>query len=123
MTLSNDDASKTWRLKGGANSNFIPDGAVTKSDFAPSNRVRLWEYGTGDAVGIASSASVRRMEKNTFELTANSDVTISFPGTTMESSTDRKSWKPITAPASADGWISASFAAGQLAEPVLLRVR
>ncbi|MEI8313784.1 MAG: hypothetical protein WCH98_23820, partial [Verrucomicrobiota bacterium] len=70
MTLTNDDASKTWRVTGGANSSFIPDGPVAKKDFEPSNRVRLWEYGVGNAVGIAATASVRRMEKNTFELIA-----------------------------------------------------
>ena len=122
-TLSNNDASKTWRVIENANSVFTPDGPVTKKDFEPSNRVRLWEYGIGDAVGIASTATVRRIEKNTFELTANSAVTVSLRGSALETSTDGQSWKPVSTPAPADGWVSASFEAGQFAKPILLRVR
>ena len=123
MTLSNDDATKTWRVKDSKSNDFFLDSAVAEADFLPSKIVRLWEFGVGDKLRIASMAAVRRTEDKTYGVSANVPLTISFPGKALEVSSDGATWKPARSPQAADGWVTTTLDATLPAKPVLIRVQ
>jgi hypothetical protein len=45
-------------------------------DFAPSEALRLWEYGVGDRARRSASVNLRRVGPNEYELTTDVDVTL-----------------------------------------------
>lgn len=76
FVASNEDRTRFWRADF-VNEKTIQlrDGEpVTKTAFAPNNIVRLWEYGVGDTVRMATSASVRRQADGTYKVSGNADV-------------------------------------------------
>jgi hypothetical protein len=80
MTLSNDTLTKSWRIKENRGNDFFLDGPVSEADFAPSGALRVWEYGVGDAVRLASFAAVRRVAPGVYELAAATDVELALRG-------------------------------------------
>jgi len=122
MTLSNDDATKTWRVKASKSNDFFLDSAVAEADFLPSKIVRLWEFGVGDKLRIATVASVRRTADKTFEVSANTPLTVSLRGKALELSPDGTAWKPAPSATAADGWATATLETAILAKPIQIRV-
>ena len=107
LVASNAEGTKFWRANylgkvgDGKQAAYQLEGAVTEDDFGKTGGLRLWEYGVGDTVRLATFASLRRVGDKTYELTANSDVTVALKGSSMETSVDGKDWKP--APIKRDG--------------------
>ena len=58
------------------------DGPVAESDFAPSNAMRLWEYGVGDRAQLPTFASVRRAADGRYEVRGDSDMEVTLGGKT-----------------------------------------
>jgi hypothetical protein len=86
---SNDTMTKFWRAANESGNNFtLLDGKVRAQDFAPSNALRLWEYGVGDTARLSTFVSVRRVEAGVYELTADVDVEVTIGGTTHAITTD-----------------------------------
>ncbi|HPD15636.1 MAG TPA: hypothetical protein PLE19_11835 [Planctomycetota bacterium] len=99
MTASNDTLSTLWRIERNSGNDFtLEGGEVREADFAPSNALRIWEYGVGDRVRLAAWAAVRRTEPNRFELTGNASFSISLKAARLELSTDARTWVPAAGP-------------------------
>ena len=47
-------------------------------------------------------AALRRVAPDTYELSADIDVTLSLPGTALAISTDRQAWRPLASTRVAD---------------------
>jgi len=95
---SDDGASRYWRADYLGGGMFRLKGApVRMEDFGKARALRLWEYGPGDGVRQSTFASLRRLEKNVFELTADTGVTLALPGSGVEASTDRIGWRSLEA--------------------------
>ena len=105
MTMTNDDMTKSWRTTSTYHNINAP---ATAADFAPSNAVRLWEYGVGDNIRLAAAVSLRRIEKNIYEAMADETLTVKLKGSALESSPDRTTWKPLAGEAK-DGWIEGTL--------------
>jgi hypothetical protein len=119
---SNDQRTKFWRVKSVNGSLFALDGPVAKADFAPSNAIRLWEYGAGDTVRQSTSASLRRLENDVYELSGDVDVTVALKASKIEFSTDRANWRALNGKP-ANGLYEVGVALGKLPPaPVYLKV-
>jgi hypothetical protein len=78
---SNEQRTKFWRVANEAGNNFkLLDGVASEKDFAPDHVLRLWEYGVGDTVRLATFASVRRVASGEYEVTGNADVEVALGG-------------------------------------------
>ena len=53
---------------------------ICACNFGKARRLRLWEYGVGDRVRQSTFACLRRVAPGTYELTADVDVEVTFPG-------------------------------------------
>ncbi|MHC4872905.1 MAG: hypothetical protein ACYTFY_13770, partial [Planctomycetota bacterium] len=72
FTASNKQQSKFWRADFAAPSTFELKGApAAMKDFAPSNKIRIWEYGVGDEVELATWMSVKRIGDDSYRLSGN----------------------------------------------------
>jgi len=95
MTASNDAMTRLWRIENNSGNDFTLEGGGTRSaDFAPSNALRISEYGVGDRVRLAAWAAIRRAGANRLEVTANSDLSLSLKGGWVELCADSKTWLP-----------------------------
>jgi hypothetical protein len=98
------------------------DGTFTKADFAPSDCLRLWEYGPGAVFRIASHAALNRTEPGIYAVTANTPFAFALKGAKLQTSADNgKTWKSLEGK-SQDGWVEASLKESLLAKPLLVRV-
>jgi len=80
FVASNDARTKFWRADILGGTRFrLKGGPARIEDFQPEGVLRLWEYGTGDTARMSTHAAVRRLEDGRWELTANSDVTVTLP--------------------------------------------
>ena len=94
---SNDQQTKFWRVtKIDGNNDFSLNGPATPADFAPENVLRLWEYGVGDSVRLASVVSVRRIAPGQFEVTGNVDVEIVLSGKSVRITTEQLAKGPVS---------------------------
>jgi hypothetical protein len=80
FTLTNDDATKAWKVTGIDSNDFTVDGPVDARDFEPSKSFRLWEYGVGDELALTTFVDVRRLDDGTYEARGNVDVEITVAG-------------------------------------------
>ena len=95
MTASNDALTRFRRIEKNSGNDFTLEGGdVRSADFAPSNALRIWEYGVGDRVRLAAWAAVRRIEASRLEVTGNADLTLSLKSARAELCTDSKTWVP-----------------------------
>jgi hypothetical protein len=86
---SNEDASRFWRAEVLDAKRFrLAGGPVRMQDFAPANKLRLWEFGVGDRVRQATSVSVRRTQANTYQVTGDVDVEVTLKGKTHKLTAD-----------------------------------
>lgn len=75
FVASNEDRTKFWRA------DFVNDKTLqlrdgeplTQTSFGPDGIVRLWEYGVGDTVRMATFAGVRRQTDGTYTVSGNID--------------------------------------------------
>jgi len=102
FVASNEQMTKFWRAEmheGGRRDPSHPiklTGApVSAKDFEPAGALRLWEYGVGDTVRMATYASLRRTGPGLFALESDVDVTLSLPGRTLSISPGGKAWKAL----------------------------
>jgi hypothetical protein len=77
-TLTNDGATKSWRVTQVKGNDYFLDGEAKVEDFAPENVVRLWEYGPGDAVRMNTFVNLRRLEAGAYELAADVEVEVTL---------------------------------------------
>ena len=77
-TLTNDRATKSWRVTKVNGNDYFLDGDVTAEDFAPENVVRLWEYGLGDDLRMNTYVNLRRIDGGAYEVTADVEVEITL---------------------------------------------
>jgi hypothetical protein len=78
MTVSNDTMTKFWRVQRNKGNDLYLDGTVAASDFAPSGAVRIWEYGVGDNVRLATFVGVHRTADGAWEVTGNADAEVTI---------------------------------------------
>lgn len=99
-TVSNDDATKTWRTQQLKGDTFLLPSAVSKQDF-PRKRLILWEFGVGDTVRWATRVTIRRVAPQKVEISSNVAATIRLPGK-ISYSLNHKDW--ISTKPGPDGW-------------------
>jgi hypothetical protein len=99
MTLSNDSLTRFWRIKENTGKHFMVDGAVTASDFSPSDTLRIWEYGVGDKIRLATFASARRIESGAWEVMGDTDLEITLKGKTRKFASSDLLKGPVQIPA------------------------
>lgn len=102
IVASNENQTKFWRAEQVRGKGFKLDGPVTDADFAPQGVLRLWEFGVGDEVEQATSVSLQRTGEGTYALRADTAVTISLPGSRVESSPDGRACSEIVGSKRAD---------------------
>jgi hypothetical protein len=85
FVASNEALTKFWRVESvdGKRFHLVGD-PVRQKDFAPHGALRLWEYGVGDRVRQSTSVSLRRMERNVFEVETDVAVRIALPAQTVK---------------------------------------
>jgi hypothetical protein len=98
MTLSNDDATKTWRVKENSGVRFQVEGAIQEADFAPSGALRLWEYGVGDGVRLPSFLCVRRLDGGGYEVQGDTDAEVTIKGATRKLTASELAAGPVKLP-------------------------
>ncbi|MEI8311474.1 MAG: hypothetical protein WCH98_12035, partial [Verrucomicrobiota bacterium] len=87
---SNEQMTKFWRANVINAGQFqLVGGPVAESDFAPTGRLRLWEYGVGDTVRQSTMVSVRRGDGKTYTATGNVDAEITIRGKKHSFSADQ----------------------------------
>lgn len=83
-TATNDAGDREWRVANAGGTSFTLKGQpVSEESFQPDNVLRLWEYGVGDEIRLASTVNIRRLPemengRAVYELTANTPLTVSF---------------------------------------------
>lgn len=120
--VASDEQCRTfWRATYLGEGRFrLEDGPpVTERVFGEAGVLRLWEYGTGDAVRQSTSVSLRRLESRAFELTAHVPVAISLPGKGLSISVNGRKWKPADA-VSRNGWTTVELPADE--RPLYLKI-
>jgi hypothetical protein len=106
LVASDEDANRFWRAtyRGRVDDTGIAafelDRSFTEEDFGAGRRLRLWEYGVGDAVRQSTTCSVRRVGKGVYEWTGDVDAEVALTGSRIESSLDGTTWKPLEGKAS-----------------------
>ncbi len=120
-TVSNDDASKTWRPKSIGGNKYLFEEPVKKEDFGPDGVLRVWEYGSGDQVCLSTFASLRRLEDGIYELTGDVTVQMALKAKKILSSTDQKSWVQVKG-MEKNGLYEISLDLGKLTGPLYLKV-
>lgn len=120
FTASNDQRTKFWRADYIDNKQWrLTGAAVSEADFAPSQALRIWEYGVGDGVRMSTRASLRRVEPGVFEVAANVEVAVSLEAALIEVSSDRRQWRAIESQRQGK-WLRIAVAGGP--QPTYLRV-
>jgi len=119
---SNDRMTKFWRADQVAGNVFkLIGGPVAEADFAPTNVLRLWEYGVGDTLRQSTFASLRRIEKGVYELTGDVDLTVGLKAKALEISPDGTTWKSLETTKKGE-WLEIRVSAALLgSKPVYLR--
>jgi hypothetical protein len=96
FTASNDQMTKWWRADYLDDAQWKLSGApVQAADFEPSRFLRVWEYGVGDQVRIATDAAARRVADGVYEVTGSVGLSVALKGKGLESSADQTSWKAL----------------------------
>lgn len=131
-TATDGDMRRFWRadLAGGSREQRaytikLSGAPVRKEDFPEGSRLRLWEYGPGDTARQNTCASLRRIERGIFELTADSDVTVALKGSSIEKSpAGQTAWQPVKSK-TAQGMVECALSLADLGPDgvILLRVR
>jgi len=89
--------------------------AFGKDDFPNGSGLRVWEFGVGDAVGLPTGTSLRRVGDGRYEVTAESPFRIRLGGAKLRASVDGQVWRDW--PMQADNWAQfqdAELAGGRL---------
>jgi len=94
-TVTNDDATKTWRPTEIAGNKYTFDIPVTMEDFGNPPVLRVWEYGVGDTVRLSTFLSVRRVEAG-YEVTGDVDGEVTIAGKTHKISAAELARGPVT---------------------------
>lgn len=79
-TVTNDDLTRTWKLKAVNGNDFTLDGPVAAEHFQPTNALRMWEYGVGDTLNQSTFVSLQRQPDGTYKVQGNIDCTLTLPG-------------------------------------------
>ena len=95
---SDDDMTTFWRADVVGDKTFrLQPGPINREMFGKAGVLRLWEYGVGDTVRQSTFASIRRLDGDTYVLSADVDVEVSLPGKEIRVSRDKASWESISA--------------------------
>jgi hypothetical protein len=94
---SDDDMTTFWRADVVGDKTFrLQPGPINQEMFGKAGVLRLWEYGVGDMVRQSTFVSIRRLDGDIYELSADVDVEVSLPGKEIETSKDKASWESIS---------------------------
>jgi len=117
---SNEQLTKFWRVASISDQVVELDGGpVLAADFAPDNALRLWEYGVGDRVRQTTCVSLRRLEQEVYEVTADVPASLSLQARQVQVSRDGKTWTALRGN-SANGWFTLELQPGDA--PVRLKI-
>jgi hypothetical protein len=123
LVVSNDQMTKFWHISKAENGWAVAEGNMTEADFAPSNALRMWEYGVGDTVRMVTYVGLNRTAPGVFELHADTAVSLALKGRQVEISEDGKAWQPAKGAAQGE-WFQAQVDPSTLpAGTLFLRVQ
>lgn len=128
LTASNDNRTRFFKcefLGGNRQEGYeyrLTGATVRRDDFPVHSALRVYEFGPGDTLRITSFASLRRVQKGLYELSANTPLTLSLRGESVEVSPDQKGWQRLEA-SPEGGRLSISLPEELLTTPLYLRLR
>ncbi|MHC4717373.1 MAG: hypothetical protein ACYS5V_10405, partial [Planctomycetota bacterium] len=118
LTCTTADMSRAWkcRLRGRRGGGYAYEltGAVTPTDFPRGSVLRLWEFGAGDEVRLASHCHLARAGgADEYDLRADTDATVAFrDARRIQRRGSDGRWRDVPASAEA-GWLTAALRAAE----------